>query len=318
MTQSAVSQVVVGSPSNFWLWSPDYGWDMTHPKTPEASPVQPNLVLNCEISNVIIDPRKTALLIIDMQNYSMSSALGVSHVPAVFQAQDALLKYAIPAARKANIQIIWLNWGLTEKDLEVITPGSMRVFGWRANCEAVDYGVFPRSWTTNGGEKMIKCGECPKAKGPGMDLGKVVLTNGTEVEAGRALMRDTWNAELHEPLRCAFEQGQTASRPDVLIHKDRNSGLYDGSCSLNQYLEKSGIRTLLFAGMNTDQCVMANLQDAHSRGFDTIMLRDACATDSPNYAQQSAEFNCCINWGFLSTSRSLSTAATSFNSTKGT
>ncbi|KAI1408045.1 Isochorismatase hydrolase [Hypoxylon sp. FL1857] len=251
-----------------------------------------------------------------MQNYSMSGALGVDYVPAVFQAQDALLKYAIPAARKANIQIIWLNWGLTEKDLETITPGSMRVFGWRANCEAADYGIFPRSRAADEAEGMVQCGECREPKGPGIDLGKVLFADGTEVRAGRALMKGTWNAELHGPLRSAFEQGQTAARPDVLIHKDRNSGLYDASCSCNQFLEKAGIRTILFAGMNTDQCVMANLQDAHSRGFDTIMLRDACATDSPNYAQQSAEFNCCINWGFLSTSKCLAKAADSFCSTK--
>ncbi|KAK0610366.1 hypothetical protein B0T17DRAFT_544339 [Bombardia bombarda] len=69
------------------------------------------------------------------------------------------------------------------------------------------------------------------------------------------------------------------------------------------------IRTLLFAGMNTDQCLMATLQDAHSRDPNTIVLRDACATDSPGYAQQSAEFNCCINWGFLTSCKALATAA---------
>lgn len=36
----------------------------------------------------------------------------------------------------------------------------------------------------------------------------------------------------------------------------------------------------MFADANTDPSVMATLQDAHTRGFDTIILRDACAIDS--------------------------------------
>ena len=63
--------------------------------------------------------------------------------------------------------------------------------------------------------------------------------------------------------------------------------------------------------MSTDQCVMSTLQDAHAKGLDTILLKDACATDSPGYAQKSAEYNCCRDWGFLSTCRALSEAAIS-------
>lgn len=64
--------------------------------------------------------------------------------------------------------------------------------------------------------------------------------------------------------------------------------------------------------VNIDQCVMGTLQDALSAGFDTILLKDACATDSLNYAQQSATFNCCMNLGFLSTCKALAEAASRF------
>lgn len=287
---------VVGSRDNFWLWSQDSGWDLTHPPTPNAEPVREKLSLECSITNVTIDPLKTALLIVDMQNLSMSRALGVPQIPAVFDAQETLLRLAIPAARKANIQIIWLNWGLTEADLESITPAAARVFGWTPNC----------------GQELFcssSCGERPTGKGPGADLGEVVLEDGRRVSAGRALMRSAWNTELHGPLLSAFHEGQGALRPDLLIHKNRNSGLYDTSCDLMQHLVTAGIRTLLFTGMNTDQCVMSTLQDAHHRGFDTIMLKDACATDSPDHAQRSAEFNCCVNWGFLSSCKALAVGA---------
>lgn len=125
----------------------------------------------------------------------------------------------------------------------------------------------------------------------------VTLDDSTTVDAGRVLMRNSWNAALHGPLAHAFEEGQKTGRPDVLFHKNRNSGMCDG---LVDFLTREGIRTLLFAGVNTDQCVMATLQDFHAKGFDTIMLRDGCATDSPEYAQQSTLYNCCRNWGFLS------------------
>lgn len=305
------ARVVVGSSSNFWVWSCDTGWDLTHPPTPEAEPLQPRLVLQCEISNVAIDPAKTALLIIDMQNFLMCRALRVdTAIPAMFQAQDVLLEYGIPAARQTGIQIIWLNWGLDERDLQEMPPATLRVFNWRANSEGVDYGISARDPANN---KFIACRERLRGTGLGMDLGTIMLDDGTIVDAGRALMRDTWNARLHEPLASAYEKGGTASRPDVLIHKNRNSGLCGSSSVLAKHLEEEGIQTLLFTGANIDQCVMGTLQDANLAGFDTILLKDGCATDSPKYAQESAEFNCCRNWGFLSTCKSLAQAASNIH-----
>ena len=49
--------------------------------------------------------------------------------------------------------------------------------------------------------------------------------------------------------------------------------------------------------------------DAHTMGYDTIMLKDGCATDSPDYAQKAAEYNMCRNWGFLSSCQALAQAA---------
>ena len=303
-------KVVAGCSNNFWLWSRDAGWDLTHPSDPEAEPLRPRLFLDCEISNVAIDPAKTALMIVDMQNFLMCKAIRAdTAVPAMFQAQESLLRYGIPAARKANIQIIWLNWGLTERDLQTMPPATLRVFDWRANSKTVDYGISARTEATNGRDDFIPCGEIPRGTGLGVNLGNVVLEDGTSVNAGRTLMRDTWNARLHGPLASAYEEGRRASRPDVLIHKNRNSGLWDQSSGASEYLKMEGIRTLLLTGANVDQCVMATLQDAHSAGFDTIMLKDGCATDSPDYARQSAEFNCCRNLGFLSTCQALAQAA---------
>lgn len=72
----------------------------------------------------------------------------------------------------------------------------------------------------------------------------------------------------------------------VIIYKNKSYGLYRSSCELSRYLEKEGIKTLVFTGMNTDQCVMATLQDAHSRGFDTILLRCLCHEQSQLFPEE--------------------------------
>jgi len=74
--------------------------------------------------------------------------------------------------------------------------------------------------------------------------------------------------------------------------------LWGGGTPCTEYLEASGIKTLLFAGVNTDQCVGGSLQDAFSRGYDCLLLTDGCATTSPSSSQQSIEFNAEKCWGF--------------------
>ncbi|KAF2790020.1 Isochorismatase hydrolase [Melanomma pulvis-pyrius CBS 109.77] len=263
---------------------------LTYLMTPDSDPIHPRVVLDCEISDIIIDPTKTALLVIDMQNIALSSAYAPA--PAMQAAEQSLLKYAIPTARKLCLQIVWLNWGLTKDD------------------DYSDYGLSEREGDPTEPVNFLRCGEHPRLQSsPGDNLGKVKSEDGTEIEAGRKMMRDTWNASLHEPLLSAYHEGRKTDRPDVWIHKNKNSGLWNPTSACTDYLQTNGIRTLLFSGVNIDQCVVGMLQDAHARGFDTIMLKDACATDSPWYAQMAAEYNLCRNWGFLSSCKALAKAA---------
>jgi len=119
------------------------------------------------------------------------------------------------------------------------------------------------------------------------------------------LIRDQWNTELHGPLQGAFQEGLKAKVPDVRFHKERLSGLWGSGSDLETFLEKHGITTLLFAGVNTDQCVLATLQDGCTKSWDTILLRDGCGTTSPEYAKQMVEFNCQKSWGFVSSCEEL-------------
>jgi nicotinamidase-related amidase len=77
------------------------------------------------------------------------------------------------------------------------------------------------------------------------------------------------------------------------------SGLWGDYTLCTKYLEKEGIRTLLFTGVNTDQCVAGSLMDAYSRGYDCLMLSDGCATTSPQSSQDNLEYNAARSYGFL-------------------
>ena len=69
-------------------------------------------------------------------------------------------------------------------------------------------------------------------------------------------MRDTRNAASHPPLDSAFEEGSKLMDVlDVWIRKNRMSDMWGGSTMCEEFLDDHGIRSLLFAGVNTDQCV---------------------------------------------------------------
>ena len=153
--------------------------------------------------------------------------------------------------------------------------------------------------TENGKPKRIY-------QGLGSEIGPVKVENGQIVDAGRLLMRGTWNAALPAPLEKAFLEGQQhKDQPDVWLHKNRISGLWGNGTACTEYLEDKGIQTLLFAGVNTDQCVGGSLQDAFTKGWDCILVKDACGTTSPEFASECVEFNCARTWGFVIDSKSL-------------
>lgn len=308
---------VIGNPTkpgSFWLYDSELGFDLTHPET-ITSPTTPTAIrFHTTTLPIMIDPAKSALVVIDMQNFFLSPNLGRPADSKGLQAQARLLKHAIPAARKAGIRVIWLNWGLTQDDIDNMPPATIRAFGF----ETVDAHIFER-WEEftakaaaidnhgiNAGAhevaeqtRLEPTGKDPRIyKGLGADIGNVQLDDGSTIPGGRLLMRDQWNADLTIELKKEFEAGQQHNPPDVLIHKNRMSGLWGQSTMATEFLDKHGIKTLFFAGVNTDQCVGGSAQDAFSKSYDIILLSDGAATTSPNSAQEAIEFNCARTWGF--------------------
>lgn len=262
---------VIGGPANFWLYSNHNGWDLTHPPTPDSPPIYPRIPLETTTGSVASNPNKTALVIIDLENYFLSPALGRPADSVGMKVVDKLLDNAIPACRKAGIPVVWLNWGLTDIDIQTMPPTIVK--GFAADVNFVD------------GEKRT---------GPlGTDIGPLKLGNGTVVEGGRNLIKDEWNTALYDPLAEKADEHQ-----DIWVYKNRLSGFWGGT-TIEEALHARGVRTLLFSGANTDQCVGGSIQDAFTRGWDCIMLSDACATTSPDYTTKMIEYNTAGGWGFL-------------------
>ena len=325
---SSQPRSLIGKVPNHWLHSSSPPtFDLTRPFPPEFNVPSPkeSIKLSTTTTPIIISPALTALVIIDMQNFFLSTCLGRSADGAGNTAGRRLSETAIPAARKAGIRIIWLNWGLTDEEIESMPPSTRRAFGFEAPSEkgtkenvlpAIDaHGVNQSAadevmQDKNGvpAFKALTENRKPKRiyKGLGTEIGPVKLDDGSTVDGGRLLMRDTWNAGLPPALEKYYEEGRKPShKPDVWIHKNRMSGLWGPGTLCTEFLEKEGLRTLLFAGVNTDQCVGGSLQDAFTKGWDCILLKDACGTTSPSFASECVEFNCARTWGFVSDCKGL-------------
>jgi nicotinamidase-related amidase len=69
--------------------------------------------------------------------------------------------------------------------------------------------------------------------------------------------------------------------------------------------KRSGIKTLIFVGVNTDQCVYATIQDTNLKGCAMVLLKNGCGTVSPQYASKMSGQNCGCSWGVVSSREQL-------------
>lgn len=243
---------VMGGAANFWLYSAN-GYDFTHPPAPDSPPIRPRLSLETTTGRATVDPAKTALVVVDLQNYFLSPLLGRPVDSVGLKVVDALLEHAIPACRNARIPVVWLGWGLTEQDIEEMPPTIIKGFAADANF---------------GGHK--------KVGGLGSEIGPLELEDGEVIDGGRVMMRDQWTTAFYPKL------ADTAEAQDIWLYKNCRSGFWGGT-DFEKALADRGIRTLVFSGANTDQCVGGSLQDAFTKGYDCLMLSDGCATTSPEF-----------------------------------
>ncbi|SDB84692.1 Nicotinamidase-related amidase [Sanguibacter gelidistatuariae] len=119
--------------------------------------------------------------------------------------------------------------------------------------------------------------------GTGVGIGSPTNAAGSPVlEAG------SWSAGTVDEL--------VAAPGDVHVDKYRMSGFID--TPLDSILRGLRVDTVLFAGVNADQCVLSTLMDAANIGYDVVLLEDAVATTSPQFCMDATIYTVRQCFGF--------------------
>lgn len=126
--------------------------------------------------------------------------------------------------------------------------------------------------------------------GAGVGIGDPLPKSGEPV-----LQEGSWAA--------AIVDGLETDPADIHVAKYRMSGFPD--TPLNSILRNLAVDTLLFAGVNLDQCVLCTLQDANFLGYDCLLVEDCCATTSPQFCEAATLYNVRQCFGFVTDGPSL-------------
>jgi nicotinamidase-related amidase len=121
----------------------------------------------------------------------------------------------------------------------------------------------------------------PSARGTGLG-DKLERTGFPVLQAG------SWSARIVDEL--------TVSDTDIHVAKHRMSGFWD--TPLDSILRNLRLDTLLFGGVNLDQCVLHTLADANFLGYDTILVEDCAATTNPDFCREATLLNIRQIFGF--------------------
>jgi nicotinamidase-related amidase len=126
--------------------------------------------------------------------------------------------------------------------------------------------------------------------GKGCGLGDALPRTGSPV-----LQKGAWSAATVDEL--------PAAEQDICVDKFRMSGFWD--TPLDSILSNLDVCSLLFAGVNLDQCVLATLIDANCLGYDCVLLDDCAATTSPDFCAEATVYNVRQCFGFVAHSADL-------------
>ena len=128
--------------------------------------------------------------------------------------------------------------------------------------------------------------------GRSVGLGDALVAGPFGHQLSPVLQADSWGAAVVDEL--------VKAHTDISIDKFRMSGFYD-TC-LDSVLRNLDIKTVLFAGVNADQCVLATLMDANFLGYDCVLLEDCTATTSPAFCWDATLYNVRQCFGFTTQS----------------
>ncbi|KAI0473395.1 isochorismatase [Xylariaceae sp. FL0804] len=300
------SHVKFGPENDEWIYNRDTReYDLTRGQLPRGFTMK--TTEGPADTTITLAPSLSALVVVDMQNFFLHPRC--NEHPTGLAAVERLIE-VVAKCREAGIRIIWLNWGLTEADIASMPAATSRSFASSLVTPPLD-------------NKQQQA-----RNGFGSDMGD---------GRGRLLMAGSWNAALYDPLLPLLRRDDDAAAndddddddTDIFCAKNRISGLWNDETPLARALAGEGVgeeehghghghsgggggggggsrsrfRTLLFAGVNTDQCVLGTLADAYYRGYDCVLVEDCCATKTPG-GQEVTVLNTSRGFGFVVDSKS--------------
>jgi nicotinamidase-related amidase len=232
-----------------------YAWRVSPTHVDLACPPPPPLLatIAAEPQSVTVDLRRSAIIVVDMQNDFCTPGGWADHIGADLAPERApipSLQALVPALRRLGVPVIWLNWG-NRSD--------------RMNLPSTTLYVF-------------------NPDGSGLGIGGALPGSGAHV-----LEKDSWSAAVVDELEQLPQ--------DIRVDKYRISGFW--GTPLDQILRNLDVKTLIFGGVNTDQCVLHTLTDAHFLGYNCLLVEDCCGTTSPEYCTQATLFNVRLCFGFV-------------------
>jgi nicotinamidase-related amidase len=185
-------------------------------------------------------------------------------------------------------------------DVSVLQPAIKRTAELLPAVRAAGLPVIWLNWGNRPDQANIPPGVAHVYDPSGGGEGIGYLLPGVE---SRVLTKGSWGAALVD--------GLAAEPDDIHVDKYRMSGFWD--TALDSVLRNLRVDTVMFAGVNSDQCVYATLIDAACLGYDTVMLTDASATTSPPYCHDATIYNTRQCFGFTTTTPALLAALTVAN-----
>jgi nicotinamidase-related amidase len=140
--------------------------------------------------------------------------------------------------------------------------------------------------------------DCPPAK---LKRGNPKFSIGMQGPMGRILVRGEPGNQILPQL--APQEGE------YLVDKPGKGAFY--ATDLHAQLIKRGVTHILFAGVTTEVCVQTSMREANDRGYECLIIDDACASYFPEF--HSATLNMLTaQGGIVGWRASLETLTTAF------
>jgi len=117
-------------------------------------------------------------------------------------------------------------------------------------------------------------------RGAGLEVIHTVIANLTADGRDRSLDYRRCGMGFPPDSREARVIDELRPDPDELVLPKSSSSPFT-STTLDYLLRNIGIRTLIVAGLLTDQCIDHTVKDAADRGYEVICVHDACQAETP-------------------------------------